>query len=110
MSPEEQAIDEYQLPWKWEICRNCRGMGSHVNRAIDGNGISAEEFAEDPDFEEAYFSGAYDVPCDNGCTGGKAKVLDRDRATPDQIRDYEEWLESHYETEAIYAAERRMGA
>jgi len=35
----------------------------HVNPSIDANGISAETFAEDPDFAEAYHRGDYNVPC-----------------------------------------------
>jgi hypothetical protein len=47
----------------WAVCPTCEGEGKHVNPSIDSHGISREEFDEDPDFEEAYFSGAYDVTC-----------------------------------------------
>ncbi len=42
---------------KWEVCGTCNGRGSHVNPSIDSNGISAEEFAEDPDFQDDYLAG-----------------------------------------------------
>ena len=45
------------------VCPTCEGKGSHVNPSIDAHGLSSEDFAEDPDFAEDYFSGAYDVPC-----------------------------------------------
>lgn len=51
------------LPAKYEVCESCRGEGKHVNPAIDGNGLSQEDFDQDPDFEEAYFSGVYDIQC-----------------------------------------------
>ncbi len=56
------------LPVKCVVCPKCDGSGKHVNPSIDGNGLSAEDFAEDPDFAEAYFSGRYDVSCET-CNG-----------------------------------------
>jgi DnaJ-class molecular chaperone len=52
------------------ICSRCDGEGVHCNPAIDGHGISPEEFDEDPDFRENYFSGVYDVRCEE-CHGEK---------------------------------------
>jgi hypothetical protein len=54
--------DEYQL------CPVCRGRGTTVNPNIDCNGLTAEDFAEDPDFAESYFSGMYDQTC-AACNG-----------------------------------------
>ena len=48
-----------ELPMKRVVCGTCRGTGSHVNPSIDCNGITAEEFAEDPEFAEAYFGGMW---------------------------------------------------
>jgi len=48
---------------KWMICPTCKGEGCYVNPNIDSNGISGEDFADDPDFAEDYLSGAYDVQC-----------------------------------------------
>jgi hypothetical protein len=56
------------LPAKRVVCPQCDGTGKHVNPAIDGHGLSAEDFAEDPDFAESYFSGDYDVCCET-CNG-----------------------------------------
>ena len=72
-APDGEEI-EYSLPAKFEVCTRCEGAGSHTNPSIDGNGISPQEFDEDPDFEEAYFRGDYDVTC-SVCRG--ARVVPR---------------------------------
>lgn len=53
----------FAFPAAFEVCSRCGGKGTHVNPNIDGHGISPDEFADDPDFAEAYFSGRYDVRC-----------------------------------------------
>ncbi len=53
---------------KWIICPGCSGEGTCVNPAIDCQGLTAEDFAEDPDFAEDYFSGTYDQRC-AACNG-----------------------------------------
>ena len=47
----------------YEVCGCCGGRGSVVDPNIDCGGITPDEFADDPDFEEAYFNGRYDIPC-----------------------------------------------
>lgn len=54
---------EVSVRAKLGLCPTCEGRGTHVNPSIDDNGISAEDFDEDPDFREGYFQGRYDVPC-----------------------------------------------
>lgn len=61
----EQLVE---VPLKFDVCPLCDGRGSHVNPSIDAHGLSAEDFAEDPDFADDYFRGAYDQPC-NECGG-----------------------------------------
>ena len=56
----------------WIICPACSGNGTHTNPNIDAHGLSAEDFADDPDFAEDYFSGTYDVRC-SAC-GGSGKI------------------------------------
>lgn len=67
--------EEYdvKIPAHNEVCDRCNGTGKHCNPSIDGNGLTAEDFAEDPDFKEDYLSGMYDVPCYD--CGGKNVVL-----------------------------------
>lgn len=106
---EEGHEVELVLPAKWALCPRCRGAGSHVNPAIDGNGISPEEFREDPDFEEAYFSGVYDVAC-HRCAGEKViAVLDREKATKAELVLFDDHERALREIEAEEEAERRAG-
>ncbi len=100
------------FPAKFEVCSRCSGNGSIVNPSIDGNGISQEQFNEDPEFEEAYFAGAYDIPCPH-CEGKRVEpVIDISACTYAQKRllvlqrqhekfEHECWLESE--------AERKIG-
>ena len=50
------------------MCPTCEGRGSHVNPSIDCGGITSNDWDEDPDFEEEYRGGRYDVAC-YGCKG-----------------------------------------
>lgn len=62
----EEIETEFRI--KFEVCDRCQGTGSHCNPAIDGNGLTREDFDADPDFEEGYFDGRYDVSCED-CNG-----------------------------------------
>lgn len=100
---------ELAIPAKFELCPRCRGVGSHVNPAVDGHGISPQEFAEDPDFQESYFAGVYDVAC-HRCQGEKViKVIDRDRATRAELVLFDDHERALREIEAEEEAERRAG-
>jgi hypothetical protein len=61
---------------KWILCPVCNGDGKTVNPAIDAHGLTAEDFREDPDFAEAYWSGAYDITC-RGCNGHRVVTRER---------------------------------
>lgn len=78
MKLHDQKLDYAEvtvnLPGKYQVCSRCDGEGSIVNPSVDGNGISAEQFAEDPDFKEAYFAGAYDIRCPE-CNGQRVVVV-----------------------------------
>ncbi len=75
---------ELELPSKFVVCYRCEGKGTHVNPAIDGNGISREDFDADPDFHEAYMAGAYDQTC-SLCKGARVvSEVDRTRLTSAQ--------------------------
>ncbi len=95
---------------KYEVCSTCEGRGKHVNPSIDSNGISAEDFDEDPDFRESYLSGAYDVTC-YGCKGQRVVLdVDWDNVEPAIQKRIDAKLEGEAQYEAECAAERRMGA
>ena len=81
----------------WNVCPRCRGEGSYVNPAIDGNGITADEMAElGDDFREDYMAGTYDVPCEL-CHGRRV-------VTDEELKDWEDGEEARAEM----AAEARM--
>lgn len=102
-----------ELPKKKIVCPTCNGKGTHVNPSIDAHGLSREDFDEDPDFARDYMSGVYDVSCYE-CRGNNVvDALDEGalkRSNPELLKEWREWLDSAYETEAVYASERRMGA
>jgi hypothetical protein len=117
MMDENGDDHEIDLPTRMEVCPDCDGHGTHVNESIDAHGIGSEEFAEDPDFKEAYYRGDYDVTC-TVCKGLRVvPVVDRANADPDDLKLYDECekvasesgrfdREYHLERDA----ERRMGA
>jgi len=79
--------DEATLPALYEVCESCQGKGTHVNRAIDGNGLDPE-LEEDLDFMEGYLSGVYDVSCEE-CRGKRVvAVVDERRCNPDDLTEY----------------------
>ena len=58
------------------LCPVCSGHGTTVNPDIDSHGLSAEDFREDPDFAEDYFSGTYDIQC-QACLGKRVVTAQR---------------------------------
>lgn len=70
---------------KWMVCPICRGEGKTVNPDIDSNGLTRDDFYDDPDFAQDYVSGVYDISC-RACEGkrvvtkGRIKELERNAA------------------------------
>lgn len=96
------------IPSHLEVCWRCSGRGRHVNPAIDGNGISAEQWESDWSYEERqdYLEGRYDVLCLE-CKGQNVvAVADEDDMSPEVLR---EWR-SHLAFEAELRREERMRA
>lgn len=91
---------------RFEVCPLCNGKGSHVNPSIDAHGLSAEDFAEDPDFAREYFRGTYDQPC-NECGGRRVVPVPTDEKV---LERYYKSLAAEAAYQAECAAERRMGA
>jgi hypothetical protein len=72
------------FPARFEVCGRCDGHGMHTNPVIDGNGLSREDFDNDPEFEEGYFSGVYDIQCEC-CHGARVvPVVDESKLTARQ--------------------------
>ena len=106
---EEPAVME--IPFVWAVCGTCDGKGRHVNPNIDRQGLTREDFDEDPDFAEDYFNGFYDQPC-NQCGGSRVEpelkpVTDAEKA---HVEAWHKSIEDDYQYERMCAAERAMGA
>lgn len=75
----------------FKVCTRCRGTGTHVNPAIDGNGITASEMDrhdhDDEDFRDNYMNGVYDVTCH--LCGGKRVIEDSPEAEEARAFDAE---------------------
>lgn len=100
---EEHVID---FPAHFEVCTRCQGTGSHVNPAIDGNGLTREDFDNDPDFRDDYFAGVYDVVCEE-CGGRRVvPVIDRAALTAAQKEILREIETSDAEYRRDYESER----
>ncbi len=78
---------------KYQVCPACEGEGKYVNPSVDGNGLTSDDFDEDPDLAENYFSGMYDVIC-KMCSGLRV-------VTDEQVKEYEERLDDR----DVYLAE-----
>lgn len=101
---EHGVIDNYEVPSVREVCGCCDGEGTIVDPAIDGHGISAEEWDNEWDDEsrEAYFAGRYDVTCPE-CKGRNVVEV----PAPERIADpvVREAVEDHFRSEAESRAE-----
>lgn len=98
---------DHKLPAKFEVCSRCDGNGTHTNPAIDGNGLSVEDFDADPDFAEDYMNGRYDVTCET-CKGLRVvPVVDEERCDKALLEAYYNQQEDNARFEAECAAERR---
>jgi hypothetical protein len=82
---DDDNESEVEIPIEFEVCGTCRGKGSRVNPAVDGHGLSREDFDEDPGFEEDYFAGVYDVTCSD-CRGTRVEpiIADEDKLSDEQ--------------------------
>lgn len=105
-----------RVPARARVCPRCDGTGTHVNPAVDGHGISMDEWYGpewDDDSREAYMAGRYDVTCEE-CGGANVVLVpDVARCTYGQKRALvlERQRQRHVaESRAEQAAERRMGA
>ena len=91
---------------RMDVCPLCNGRGKYVNPSIDAHGLSREDFDEDPDFAEGYFSGVYDVRCEL-CQGENVVPVPLDPKVSTVIDEaaYDAW-----QSRAEMLAEMRMGA
>lgn len=100
---------EVEIPTCWGVCPVCDGRGKHVNPSIDAGGLSADAFADDPDFRDDYMHGVYDVQCSH--CGGRTtvKVPNLDALPAEQRAEYDQQCRDDAEHEAERRAEFIMG-
>tara|TARA_Y100001951_G_scaffold84454_1_gene73832 strand:+ start:746 stop:1153 length:408 start_codon:yes stop_codon:yes gene_type:complete len=91
---------------RFVVCHVCQGRGNYVNPAIDSHGLTRDDFDADPDFYEDYRAGVYNIRCE-GCEGRATVPVPTHEAHILAIRAT---AEEEDEVNAIYEAERRMGA
>lgn len=97
------------VPMVWEVCGFCDGRGKYVNPNVDRNGISGDEFREDPEFYESYVNGAYDIQCKQ-CKGRRVMPQPADPKAREHINKLQvEHDKCMAEMYAEMEAERRMG-
>ena len=100
---------EYDVQLKFEVCDTCNGRGRYVNPSIDSHGLTREDFSEDPDFTEGYFSGRYDVTCAS-CKGERVMpVVDTDVTPADVVALYEQREQDAWDDARETANERKWG-
>ena len=110
---EDDEGNEYvvEVPAKFVICNVCNGKGTH-SLAVDGHGITAEEWNNEWSYEEQemYMRGEYDQRCE-ACEGsGKLTEPNWAMMSNKEIEIISEWQREEREYAAMVAAERRMGA
>lgn len=108
---QKGELVELVLPATFEVCPRCRGKGTHVNPAVDGSGLSQEDFDEGgPEFFEDYMSGVYDVACYE--CGGKRLVEapDFSKWTDAERTLYQAHVDEEESDRRMIDMERRMGA
>lgn len=107
--PRCGGTGELELPSKLEVCGRCRGRGVHDHEAFS-NGISMDEFREDPDFYDDYRAGVYDVTCSECGGRNVVPVVDEVLTTAADLQAYYRHLQEEASYRRECEAERRMGA
>ncbi len=112
LAPDKISVEdadgiERMLPTRWETCDVCDGKGTHVNPNIDRQGLTAEDFHDDPDFFDNYRRGDYDISC-NRCGGRRViAVVDEDHTEAHLLKLYRAQCDAEAEDAAYAAAEAR---
>jgi len=100
------GITEIMLPGRRIVCDECNGTGRVLCDSLRGVAFSRDEM--EPDFEDAYFRGDYDVQCDV-CHGNNVILVpDEDQLTKRQRILWQSHTAREAEYQAELAHERRM--
>jgi len=107
----KDIYEEKEVASKRIVCDVCNGDGTHVNPAIDGNGITADEMHElGDDFRDSYMAGHFDVCCSE-CKGQNViDVIDMEALSETDQAGY--WAYKNEESQAYWESEyeRQAGA
>jgi len=97
---------EYTLQIRRIICSLCHGYGKVINPSIDCNGLTQEDFDQEPGFEDDYNIGMYDITCPQ-CKGKNIEIIP---ISPPKLKEaIASWIQAEYEYEAQARQERIMG-
>jgi len=100
-----EAAKGLNLPMHWAICSDCHGEGG---RALHGLVLN-EDQTGDSEFMEDYMAGKYDSSCSD-CDGtGKVHVVNEERCTTEQLKEYHADIKQINRDNAESLAEMRMG-
>jgi hypothetical protein len=102
---EGVAEEDVTVAVKFEVCPTCCGKGTFVNPDIDRHGLSREDFDNDPEFEEDYRRGRYNVQCTH-CEGARVVPVAVDKTMRERIQTQ---LRERLRSEREYANEQAMG-
>lgn len=108
LSWEGEDDELITVPAMYVVCALCDGTGKHVNPSIDANGLTSEDFAEDPDFAEDYRRGTYDVSCYR-CHGARVSPSVAEHASEAQQLAYDNRVSAEYADLREQANEERWG-
>lgn len=111
--PSREDMGTYEeftvrCPAKAGVCPVCQGKGKFVDPSIDSQGLTREDFEEDPDFKEDYLGGKYDKTCTT-CNGRRVILVpaDEDSVCARRLREKQN---EQAELRSEQMSERRMGA
>lgn len=107
VNDEDEGVS-YELHAHFDVCDTCGGRGSVVNPSIDEQGLTQEDFDEDPDFREEYCRGRYDILCPE-CKGRRVILVPDETNDPAALKAYQDMIQgaADYAREREY--ERKMG-
>lgn len=97
-----------KVPTYMVLCNRCQGNGVHDS--WEGGMSSSEMDEQGLDFFDDYMSGMYDRTCSE-CDGRNVtREVNEDFMSVAMLAEWKDWLASYYESRAIEAQERAMGA
>lgn len=108
---EEEVESEVAVPICFVVCPSCQGKGSYVDPAIDAQGLTPEELAEDPEFAENYLQdgGLYDITCAQ-CRGLRVvPEVDPGRCAPTLVRRVRKLITEIEKMAYDFVHEQEMG-